>query len=342
MRFETSLLMVSLPVSLPEKPHNTGAPVERYLKTSNSRLFGESVHLDPVAGARRLPSANAPARLTTITLCFRRWNTSLYTQRWMYDVCASPRKPVRSCADDAGARPDGGTGSAASAQIRLLVRRSSYAPDRVRQIVSDDQGAAAGIDRHAHGPAAGLAVLADEARQHVDRRSRRTAVAEGHEHHLVANRRLPVPAAVLADEDAVGKFASHRGRGECDAERGDVRSQAVVGTSGGRNELRILGLYSRVDVLAPIAVWPALESAVLDGGQIIRDEVGAEFIAFVGDRPQLVGAWLVCLLGWVARSGGVGPVRAGLGVDLPDPGALDLGQHAALGNVAIGADADID
>jgi hypothetical protein len=65
----------------------------------------------------------------------------------------------------------GGPGSAASAQIRLLAGRSGHAPDRVRQIVGDDQRAAVGVDRHADGPAAGLAVLADEARQHVERRS---------------------------------------------------------------------------------------------------------------------------------------------------------------------------
>jgi hypothetical protein len=35
-------------------------------------------------------------------------------------------------------------------------------------------------------------------------------------------------------------------------------------------------------------------------------------------------------------------VRAGLGVDLPDPGAVDIGQHAALSDVAVGADADIE
>src|SRR5690606_16251402 len=36
-----------------------------------------------------------------------------------------------------------------------------------------------------------------------------------------------------------------------------------------------------------------------------------------------------------------GLVRAGGGIDLPDQGAIDLGGHAALGDVAVGADAHV-
>src|SRR5690606_3151993 len=77
--------------------------------------------------------------------------------------------------------------------------RARHPPHGIRQVVGDDQRAAR-VDGHPDGAPASLAVVRAEAGDEVDRRSRRGAIAEGYEDHLVAHRILAVPAAVLADE----------------------------------------------------------------------------------------------------------------------------------------------
>jgi hypothetical protein len=138
----------------------------------------------------------------------------------------------------------------------------------------------------------GFAVIAHEAVEEVHRRTGWSAIAERHEDHLVPGRGLPIPAAVLPDEHALGEPAAHRRRREGNTERGDVRSEAVVRTDRGGYLLRILRMHAGVDVLAPVAVGPAIEAAVLHRGQIIRHKIRADLVALVGDGPELAVAGL--------------------------------------------------
>src|SRR5688572_10876822 len=76
-----------------------------------------------------------------------------------------------------------------------------HAPDDVADVVGHEQATAA-VDGDADGPAARLAALVDEAREHVDVGTGRLAALEGHEHHFVAGGGLAIPGAVQADVHA--------------------------------------------------------------------------------------------------------------------------------------------
>ena len=46
---------------------------------------------------------------------------------------------------------------------------------------------------------------------------------------------------------------------------------------------------ARVQVLAVIAIGPAIESSVPYRGQIVRDQIWSDLIAFVDDGPEFAG-----------------------------------------------------
>src|SRR3546814_21185144 len=79
---------------------------------------------------------------------------------------------------------------------------------------------------------------------------------------------------------------------------------------------------ARIDMPAPIAVGPAVKGALPHRGQIIGDELGAEFVAFVDDRPEHVRGRFEGESGRVADARHIGAVRPGRGVDLPDHRAI--------------------
>src|SRR5690606_8302805 len=127
------------------------------------------------------------------------------------------------------------------------------------KVIGHDQGAA-GIDGHADGTSARLSVRPSKAGEEVDRRPGGATVAERHEDHLVAGRRASVPTAVLADERAFRELRAHDRTRKREAERGDVRAEAVVRPDGGGDLAGILRAHAVVDVLAPVAVGPAIEA----------------------------------------------------------------------------------
>src|SRR3546814_7448433 len=99
---------------------------------------------------------------------------------------------------------------------------------------------------------------------------------------------------------------------------------------------------ARIDMPAPIAVGPAVKGALAHRGQIIGDELGAEFVAFVDDRPEHVRGRFEGESGRVADARHIGAVSPGRGVDLPDHRAIFLDAHAALADIAVRPDAHIE
>src|SRR3954471_15362583 len=81
--------------------------------------------------------------------------------------------------------------------------RRGHPPDRIADVVGDEEGAVAG-DLAADRPAVGVAPPVDEAGQDVDRPARRAAIGEGDEDDPVAAERPSIPRTVLADEGAAG------------------------------------------------------------------------------------------------------------------------------------------
>src|SRR5215210_8862533 len=90
-----------------------------------------------------------------------------------------------------------------------LLRRGD-APYRVAHVVRHQQGAAL-VDHDTHGTPHRIAVLFDEAGQHVDRLAGGGAAGEGHEDDFVAAARLAVPGAVLPHEHPAAEPAGQGG-----------------------------------------------------------------------------------------------------------------------------------
>src|SRR6185437_16477759 len=121
-----------------------------------------------------------------------------------------------------------------------------------------------------------------------------------------------------------------------------MRPQAVVRADCRGDLLKILWLRASIDVLAPIAVGPPVERALMHCGQVIRNEVGADFVPLVHDRPYLARSRLSGEGRGIAKTGRVRLVHSRLYVDLPDHGPVGLDVDPALGDVAVGTDADIE
>src|SRR3546814_11553929 len=83
-----------------------------------------------------------------------------------------------------------------------------------------------------------------------------------------------------------------------------MRAQGVVRADRRGDLLRLLRLRARVDGLPPIAVGPAVEAALAHRGEIIRNEIGTDLVAFVHDRPALARSRLDGERGGVAQTGG--------------------------------------
>ena len=169
------------------------------------------------------------------------------------------------------------------------VRRD--APDRVADVVGDQQRAALSIATPTGRPCASPSSLTKPVSTST-RLAGGLAVRERHEDHLVA-------AAAACDSTSraaptKAPLAIRRGQrvagGEREAERRDVSCRARSrARSPSRRGPGRGGLHARVDVLAEIAVGPAVEAAVLHRRQVVGHEVAAELVALVDHRPQRAG-----------------------------------------------------
>src|SRR3546814_19197855 len=77
-----------------------------------------------------------------------------------------------------------------------------------------------------------------------------------------------------------------------------------------------LGRDAGIDEAAPIIPGPAEEIALVDVGQIVGDEVGAEHVALVDHGPELVAARIISEADRIAQARGEGEGLAGPGPTL--------------------------
>ena len=92
----------------------------------------------------------------------------------------------------------------------------------------------------------------------------RLTVAKRDEHHFVASQDLPVPTAMLTNKGTALVFLRQSGSGiEHKSQRCHVGAQRVIRLNGRCNEIRPLRLCAYINVLAVIAVGPAIERAIL-------------------------------------------------------------------------------
>jgi hypothetical protein len=137
-------------------------------------------------------------------------------------------------------------------------------------------------------------------------------------------------------------FAPIDGMRERDAECGDVRSQAVVRHDRRRDFLRILWHSRAGRRSGPSSCRANRRSRLRAPRSGNRARGWGRVRRARSPRPTVAP----CPAGSPARWDCAGrwrtPMRARRSVDLPDLRAIDFGHHAALGDVAVGADADVE
>ena len=95
-----------------------------------------------------------------------------------------------------------------------------------------------------------------------------------------------VPGAVEGEEGAALVFGGELLTGvEEEVEHGDVGAQLDVSGDGFGDEFGVLALVARVFVRAGVGERPAVEGALLDVGEVVGDQVVAEFVALLDGRP---------------------------------------------------------
>src|SRR3954464_919977 len=94
-----------------------------------------------------------------------------------------------------------------------------------------------------------------------------------------------------------------------------------------------LRLDSGIKMLAVIAVGPAIEAAVPHRCEIVRNQIGPDLIAFIGDGPKLAAFRLPCKASRIADSAGEDTMGTRHPVHLPDRGSSFLGPISFSGDV---------
>src|SRR6266566_5931760 len=95
-------------------------------------------------------------------------------------------------------------------------------------------------------------------------------------------------------------------------------------------------------VCPPVAIGPAVETAVADRGQIVGRCLVAEAVALVDHRPEHAGLWLPCHAHRVAQAAGKDAAAAIRQIELVDGGPAFLYFHAVLGDIAGRTDPGIE
>src|SRR6201989_1577353 len=164
----------------------------------------------------------------------------------------------------------------------------------------------------------------------------RLSILERHEDNLVAVKRRSIPASVFADEGTGAVVGGKIVAG------GDRQPQRGDGANRRGHQIGPLRHHAGIQVLAVIAVGPAVEASVLYRRQIIRNQVRPDLIAFVGDGPELARLRLPLKPGGIANAAGEDSMRARGAVDLPDRGAFVFRSNSIFGDVAVRPDPDIE
>src|SRR6185437_4086013 len=122
----------------------------------------------------------------------------------------------------------------------------------------------------------------------------------------------------MSDEGATGEARRQiAGMRECKAERGSVGPKRVVRHDRPGDKVGPLRLDPLVDVLAVVAVGPAIEAAVPDRRHVVGHEIAADLVTLVDRGPKRAAYRLPGETDGVAETRGIDPVPARPEIDLP-------------------------
>src|ERR1700722_2286379 len=163
--------------------------------------------------------------------------------------------------------------------------------NHIGAVVADEQRAV-GRDGDPDGAAVHpeTAGIGNETREEWDGIHGGFSILESHENNLIAGTRSAIPGTVFSDESAaaIGFWKLLAGV-KRELERRDMSSEKNIGDDGLGNEFRSLRLHARIEVVTDVAVRPAIEASVFDGGQIIGRKIVAKCIALVDRGPNRPG-----------------------------------------------------
>src|SRR5471030_1884130 len=120
-----------------------------------------------------------------------------------------------------------------------------------------------------------------------------------------------------------------------------MRAQRVIRRYGFRHQIGPLRIDADVNVLAVIAIRPAVETAVLYRGHVVRHEIVAEFVAFVDGDPERAALRLPRRSVRIANPRGEYAPRAAGAVHLKNRRTVGLGLDTVFADIAVGADGSI-
>src|SRR5882724_7954870 len=81
-----------------------------------------------------------------------------------------------------------------------------------------------------------------------------------------------------------------------------MRSQQHIRNGRFGHQIRALRLDTRVHIVADVAIWPAVKSAILQGSEIIWRKIVAQFVTLIDRRPDFAGGGLQRQSHWIAQS----------------------------------------
>ena len=118
-------------------------------------------------------------------------------------------------------------------------------------------------------------------------------------------------------------------------------AEGVIGDDRLFYPLGLLRRHPVIDVIAPIAVRPTVEAALLDGGEVVGNKIAAELIPLVDDRPQSPAFGFPGEADRIPQAGREQARFACLDVELEDCRPARFLVESVLAHVAVRADADI-
>src|ERR1700689_5219431 len=140
------------------------------------------------------------------------------------------------------------------------------------------------------GAAPYLGVVDDEAGYEILIFAGRPAVLEANAEPLVAGAQRPVPRAVLGRETVAGIFGGKRiAVVEGQSERGRVRLEQDIRNGDLSFQIGTLAGVVRILIAADIVPGPAVERALAYPGNVVRHQIVAQTVAFIGRAIEVAG-----------------------------------------------------
>ena len=185
------------------------------------------------------------------------------------------------------------------------------------------------------------AIFVKETGENINRLTSRQAIRKLHKHDIVTSRRLAVPRTVPRDKSTAGERITQFGIvGKHQAQRRSVGAQRIIGPPFIFALFRFQRRNAVVSISAPEVMRPAIIGTEFDLRQIVGNKVGPKHIALIHNRPQhAIG--IERQTDRVAHSARH-RCRAFFGeVIRKHHRARVFLVHPAFGNVAVGADRNI-